>query len=202
MKRRTEVMGLAALSMLLLAACGPDAGERTDLDAEAAEAPPVERPIATPFQNWDLDQNQKLERQEFGIWVTEEEGFGDWFGDEGLNREALRESAHSAWDVNDDGVVNEAEWQVGVAELYGDADYGTWTDWDLDGNAELDLSETAEAETRYGFYDRIDINQDMVIDQEELGDFFFDLFDTNDDSGLDVTEWDGVRADWLDDGMM
>jgi hypothetical protein len=81
-------------------------------------------------------------------------------------------------------------------------DHGTWTDWDLDGNAELDVSETAEAETRYGFYDRIDINQDMVIDQEELGDFFFDLFDANDDSGLDVTEWDGVRADWLDDGMM
>jgi hypothetical protein len=41
----------------------------------------------------------------------------------------------------------------------------------------------------------------MVIDQEELGDFFFDLFDANDDSGLDVTEWDGVRADWLGDGM-
>lgn len=199
MNRRTEIIGLAALSVLYLAACEPEPGQDLDTEAEAAEAPVEQRP-ATPFEDWDINQDQSLQAEEFSTWARDENVLGDWVGDEGLDREAFHQRIVDVWDQNDDDIIGESEWQSGVSNLFAEGEYGAFADWDVDQNAELDLNELAEGMESHGLYARMDGDQDAIIDDTEIGDFFFDIFDVNDDAQLDTTEWDFGRSTWFGDG--
>lgn len=196
-------IALSTLPLLFLVACGPDAGEDdldagADVGAEAAEAPPTTRPAEdTPFATWDQDQDQLLQREEFGTWAQDEGVFGDMVGAEGLDREALNERIYDRWDLDGDDTVTQIEWQTGTEGLY-DADHGTWTDWDVDGNNELDMNELAQAHERLGLWNEIDADADGQIGDRDLSDWFFDLFDANDDDALDPQEWDMGNGGWFE----
>lgn len=196
MKRRIGLVTLLALFALPLITCQPEA-ERGVPDVEAADAPAADRPTTTPYQNWDANRDMVLQRDEFALWRTDQDAFDGWVGDEGLDREIFADRIHVAWDTDGDGVVTRNEWAVGVEPVLEDP--GSWSDWDGDGDSELDLNEVAESMETRGIYDVIDRDQDRVIDDEEIGDFFYDLIDRNDNGEVDVTEWDAFDEAWLDD---
>jgi Ca2+-binding EF-hand superfamily protein len=188
--------------MLLLVGCGPDtADDDLDVGAEAAEAPPTTRPASTPFQSWDADQDQLLQREEFGTWAQDEGVFGDWLGDEGLDREAFNEKLVEMWDSNDDDAITQNEWQMGAENVY-NMEYGSWTDWDLDGDGDLTQEEISAAHERLGFFEQLDADGDSMINDQDLGDWFFGIFDTNDNDALDGTEWDMGQGAWFENDAM
>lgn len=196
MTRRMGFIALLGLFALPLVTCQPDA-ERSVPDAEAAGAPDTERPMATPYRDWDANRDMVLQRDEFALWRTDQDAFARWVGDDGMNREIFADRIYVAWDTDGDGVVTEQEWVVGVEPVLEQP--GSWSDWDPDGDSELDLNEVAEALETQGTYDLIDRDQDRIIDDEEIADFFYDLIDLNDNGELDVTEWDAFSDSWLDD---
>lgn len=200
MNSRKEIIGLTAFSVLFLGACNPEAGQQTDTEAEAAEAPATQRP-ATGFEDWDANQDQALQVEEFNTWASDEDLLADWTGEEGLDRERFNERMIEVWDTNDDDQITESEWQAGVSNLYGNTDYGTFSQWDMNGDGHLDAEEVTQGNQQFGLYTRMDGDQDGVIDDVEIGDFFFDLFDVNDDNQLDSTEWDYGRQNWFEDNM-
>lgn len=196
MNRRTEILGLAALGVFYLGACQPDANQEMDTEAEAAEAP-IEQRRATPFEEWDANQDQALQKEEFSAWATDQNVLSDWEGDQGLNREALHQRVLDVWDQNDDEAVAENEWRTGASTLLGDADLGLYAEWDANGDSTLDVAEIAAGLEARSLYTRVDSNQDARIDGEEIGAFFFDVLDINDDAQLDTTEWDYGRSTWF-----
>jgi len=202
MSQRAGIIGLFAMPGLLLGGCAPDTGQQMDdVEAEAAEAPPTQRPTTTAFGQWDINQDQSLQRDEFNGWSTDEGVFDDWIGDEGFDREAFRENVREAWDVDGDGSITEQEWQAGTQALYPNAQVGTYVDWDVDGDGALTQEEMAAADERVDIQGQLDANGDGTVDQRDLGDFFFEVFDANDDGQLDTTEWEVGRSTWFDDGM-
>ena len=172
-----------------------------DVEAEAAEAPPTQRPTTTAFGEWDMNQDQTLQRDEFTRWSSDEGVFDDWIGDEGFDLEAFRGNVQDAWDIDDDGNITETEWQAGTQALYPDAQVGAFADWDADGDGNLTEEEMAAADERVDVQGALDANADGMVDEQDLGDFFFEVFDANGDGQLDTTEWEVGRDTWLDDGM-
>ena len=79
---------------------------------------------------------------------------------------------------------------------FGDDDYGSWGEWDASGDGVLDANEVSEAFERESLYDTVDRDSDALIDDEELADWWFDLWDANDDQQIDTTEWDEVGSEY------
>lgn len=196
MRHRMGFIALLGLLALPLVTCQPDT-ERGVPDAEAADAPDTERPMVTPYREWDANRDMVLQRDEFALWRTDRDAFAAWVGEDGLDREMFADRIHVSWDTDGDGVVTEQEWAVGVEPVLGEP--GSWSDWDADGDSELDVNEVAESLEIQGTYDLIDSDQDRIIDDEEIADFLYDLIDLNDNGELDVTEWDAFREGWLDE---
>lgn len=146
------------------------------------------------YGEWDVDSNRTLSREEFGTWAGEQ-GWGE------MDREAFATETTELWDADDDDLIGEDEWNEATDRFGDDIDVGTWSDWDGDGDSELDANEVREGLERSGIYDRIDGDADAVFDDEELADFWFDLWDADDDLEIDTTEWDwGSRAGFSEIG--
>lgn len=203
MSHRAGIIGLFALPGLFLGGCAPDAGQQTDdVEAEAAEAPPTERPTTTAFGEWDINQDQALQRDEFISWSGDEGVFDDWIGDQGFDLETFRGDLREAWDMDGDGNIIESEWQAGTQSLFGEnPQIGNFSDWDVDGDGQISEEEMAAADERINIREQLDQNGDGTIDRQEVGDFFFEAFDQNDDGQLDTTEWETGRSTWFGDGM-
>ncbi len=206
MREHTRFFGLLALPALLLAACAPEGqdGATTGAEADAAEAPPTQRPTTQPgFSDWDMDGDASLNEQEFGQWAREEGPFGTWFGEEGVDFDQIHQDLHSAMDMNSDGTVDESDWSAGIRELFGNEDPGQWSEWDTNGDGQLDEEEFTQAIQTSGLQERMDEDGDGTVTEAEVQTFFFGLMDRNDDGRLDTTEWNSGRETWFgDDGMM
>jgi len=196
MRGRKYMPILAAAAVFLVGACEPEANEYDELEMDDA---PVAEEMAgedVAYAQWDTDGNRMLSREEFGPWYADRRVFTDWDADdeEGLNRDEFAGGLVGEWDEDDSDRLNETEWSTGAQRVFGDTEYGAFADWDADGDSELDANEVAEGFETHGLYDRVDGDRDALIDDEELADWFFDLFDANDDDELDTTEWEST---WL-----
>lgn len=182
-----------AVMALLIGACGPPVEDDVyEEEAEAAE----EQVSDAPYAQWDADHSDDVDVSEFDAWWDDERDRFDWDLDdeEGLTREEYAQGIYTAWDENRDGRIDETEWRRGSGGVWG-PDYAvTWTDWDGDGDSELDLNEVSEGLERDGLYDTVDGDRDGLIDDEELADWFFDVFDADDNDRIDTTEWEST---WL-----
>lgn len=155
------------------------------------------------YTDWDTDGNLELTQSEFTAGFEEAEVFDAWDRDDtvGLTREEFGAGLYSAWDTDDDLQITEAEYDVGTERWYG-ADYDTpFTEWDADASGYIDTTEFREAwdtpeygyatwdtdadelvtETEFttGVYDRVDLDDDMVVTIEEEG-WFEGWFDGDD----------------------
>lgn len=195
-RKRWSGSGLL-LAALLLVGCG-EAEEEGAPAVDTAEGTHTGRPAEiSSFSDWDEDGNQHLDGEEFAMWAQDEEVFEDWVGEEGVDMEVFHQHLQTALDVNADGDINEPDWSTGVQPLFGDGDPGAWSDWDVDGDGELSGPEFIQAAEDQGLHARIDRNDDAVITQQELHEFYFGLFDRNRDGRLDSNEWSQGRATWL-----
>ena len=73
--------------------------------------------------------------------------------------------------------------------LVGDDD-SAFADYDLDSNAELDVSEFGPTLLDYGTFGLYDANDDGFFDQTEFGEGLFGAFDEDGDGVLDEDEYD------------
>lgn len=94
---------------------------------------------------WDADFNGSISEEEF------KQGTTSWYRD----REVFSE--FSAWDIDKDGALNDAEWRAGFAGR------GVYIVWDKDKDSMLFEDEFSSA--IYGYWDA---NKDNVIDADEL----------------------------------
>jgi hypothetical protein len=166
------------------------------VDADTAMI--AEEQTDAAYAEWDADANRYLDDSEFAAWWRDRGDRFDWDLDDeqGLNRDEYSEGVFVLWDTNGDDVVDEAEWRSGTTGIYGEGRYErAFVDWDGDGDSELDLNEVREGLETDGLYDHVDGDRDALIDDEELADWFFDIFDADDDSRIDTTEWEST---WLE----
>jgi hypothetical protein len=195
-KHRRTPLGLGALLPITLLIAGCDA-QGTD-DRPETEAPLTDRPVeVATFSQWDEDGDQHLDSLEFVMWVQDENVFGDWVGEEGVDMEVFHDHLQTALDVNADGDIDERDWSIGIQRIFGDEDPGTWEEWDLDGDGTLDGAEFMQGAEHHGLHARVDQNGDQVITIRELQAFYFELFDRNGDGRIDSNEWNQGRATWL-----
>ncbi|HET9948622.1 MAG TPA: hypothetical protein VFQ22_06855 [Longimicrobiales bacterium] len=205
MHRRPEVIGLSALAVLFLVACEPQAGqdqgaEMEPMDQQEQQQQQAEIQADSPFGEFDANQDQALQREEFVNWTIQENALEGIVTDEGLDREAFQERIVEVWDVDSDGNVSQAEWQSGAQRLFGDGEVGTFQQWDTNGDGSLSADEVRAAAEERGLWERLDADGNATIDRNEVGDFFFQVFDMNGDSELDATEWESGRGTWFEEG--
>lgn len=204
MLRMLPSASLGALVALVAAGCAPDADVDDEMgrmeESEPVPESTVETDVVPILENYDLDDDGALSSDEFAGWLGQADVDAAWTfrTDSDLDLDRVAERMIVVWDVENDSVVSEEEWVAGVRTWYGPDDYGAFVDWDADGDSELDANEIAEALETRGMYDRVDLDRDAVIDDEELADWFFDVIDTSDDGQIDTTEWDAaMEYDWL-----
>lgn len=204
---RIRIPGLLLAALIPLVACDTDTGEmgRTGADEElqtqpAAETPSMEEPVTEEvgFAEWDTDADQQLAREEWDSWYRQEGLYDQWNTDaeDGLTSAELADGAILIWDADDDGALTEDEWSQGVGTWFADEDHGAWDEWDANGDGVLDANEVAEGLETRNLYDRVDRDSDALIDDEELADWWFDIWDANDDDHIDTTEWDQLGTEW------
>ena len=183
--RWTTSMALAGV--VALAGCADTYDEGEELGAEdevgLEETEPADG-LDYGYSEWDVNTDRALGRDEFGTWAGEQ-GWAE------MDEEGFSETTVGLWDVDDDDRVSEQEWTDATDRWYGDdVEYGTWADWDGDGDSFLDANEVREGMETNNLYDRVDMDNDAVFDDEELADWWFDVWDFNDDETIDTTEWD------------
>lgn len=199
---RIHTMALILAGLVPLAACDANGAEQVgdaELEGGLETTPAAETTLGqNGFADWDADANAQLTRDEWGNWWSQRGIYDEWNTDaeEGLVGEELAGGAFAAWDVDNDNNLNQNEWQEGAGTWFADDEYGDWGEWDANGDSALDANEVAEAFERENLYDRVDRDSDALIDDEELADWWFDIWDGNDDALIDTTEWDQVGAEW------
>lgn len=192
MRRTRSTVALALVAGLAMFGCADGYDDEAELD-EADVGPETEMAeVEYGFAEWDADQNRYLDENEWTTWDADQDRSAwNTDGEDGLSADEFGVVTVTVWDRDDDDLVSEDEWNEGTERWFGDdVDYGAWADWDLDGDSELDANEVREGFETNNLYDRVDRDADLIIDDEELADWFFDIFDWNDDDQIDTTEWD------------
>jgi len=187
---RMRVLALFVTGLLPFAACDADGAE--EMEPAATMEPPA-------FATLDLDGDSYLDADELAEWVDDEGVFTRWDidADSELDADDIDESVYTIWDADEDTVIVESEWETGVDYLYPDAlDPGTFQDWDLDGDSELDADEVAEGldATNWNEYW---YEADAVIGFDEFMDMYFALWDRDGDGRIDSVEYESGAEYWV-----
>lgn len=209
MSMHTRVLGLLALPVFLLAGCDPAGQESQPAgDADAAEAPPTQRPAqgleeteGVDFSEWDANGDRALDQNEFNAWAEEEGVFDDWFGDDGIDLQAVEEEIRSAIDLNDDGEIDQEDWNAAMNEIrqvFGGESPGEWSEWDTDGDGQLTSEEFRHVAEQRGLQEQMDVDGDGQVSQEDVHSFYFGLVDENGDGRIEADEWNQNHDTWFD----
>lgn len=137
--------------------------ESTRDDSTQAKASPQDeetststaRPIIVSeygaFADWDTNHDGQIERSEFDQRLTATHVFADWDADNNgeLNDLEFTTALYKAWDVNGDEKVDVYEYRFGNGAWFANGQmYGTFSDWDADGNDELSLVEMRDKKSK------------------------------------------------------
>lgn len=201
MKHHTFTLAAALTLTAFMAGCGGEAdmAEDAELGAELGETEAIgDAGIEeVGFTEWDANQDMGLDETEWGTAWNDRGIFDRWntTADEGLEREEFGTGLIGAWDRDNDQRLAESEWNEGTSRFFGDADVGAFGDWDANGDSWLDANEVSEGLETNNLYDHVDADRDAVIDDEELADWWFDVFDSDSNARIDQTEWE---SEWFE----
>lgn len=187
-----------AVTMLMAAACGGDDadGELTE-ELQSPDDPYVEQP-GYGFDAMDVDRDRMLTPDEFLVWSEGPEfGFyyervvpGDTENVGPLDEETLIDLLFAAWDVDDDGSLDEMEWAAAARVLESISDTtATWLAFDVDPVPGVQPEEVLTRMERDAALQAIDAGQDGEVTEGELNRWFFALFDVDDNGAIDRDEW-------------
>lgn len=198
--KNTRALGAAALATALVACGGSEQPEAMASDAvDAPEAMTAE--TALRFDDIDLDGDSELDADEFREWsetpvfafymqtnLVEDPTQPEQTG--ALDAVVFIDALYDAWDVNNDGALNRGEWAAATDVLTGLNDTeATWIEFNVDGNDIIDVDEVHARMDDDEVLAGIDADEDGVVEEQELNQWFFALFDTDDDGRVSMDEW-------------
>ncbi|MDP8932112.1 MAG: hypothetical protein M3O70_26970 [Actinomycetota bacterium] len=177
-------MATVALSVsLALSGCGDDSDDTT----VAPTTPPQGE--GNVFSTLDRNGDSYLDVDEVAEWEDREGIFTRWDADADseLDRDEVAGNAFSLWDADDSGKISQAEWRQGTNLWYPqDVELRVYSDWDRDGDSELDTDEFKE---RFDFSALGESWSAESLDKESFKKAYFELYDTDDDGRVSVAEW-------------
>jgi hypothetical protein len=110
-----------------------------------------------------------------------------------FSREGIDDDTFDAWNVDEDGFVDETEWKTGFART------GVFAAWDRDGRGFIEEVEwnqrTADWQERGGRWEHWDSNADGRLDRNEFGIGLFRAWDEDGNHLLDMAEFEAGRKD-------
>ena len=200
---RRSVTTLAALALALtVAGCG-GAEDSEAFASDAVEEALDDAPDQTAygFDDIDMDGDSELDADEFHEW-TETPVFAFYMQTElvedpdeprqtgALDAVVLIDALFGAWDVNDDGALDPAEWEAATRVISGLNDTeATWIEFDVDGNEIIDVDEIHAQLEDDRILAGIDADQDGIVEEQEMNEWFFAIFDNNEDGVISRDEW-------------
>lgn len=188
---------LSLLFTLALVGCEGEA-VREQETGEVAPASPAATTAIGDFGDLDADRDARLTNDEFNQWWRDRGLFGRWNTDasDGLTDAELSTGLFNTWDRNEAGIT-ESEWNTGVRTWFpSDASYGAYGDWDANDNNLIEENEFREGLGRHNLFDTWDANRNDLWEEDEVFGGFFEIFDANDDRGIDENEWNTGYRDW------
>ncbi len=182
MRKSIATVGLAVT--LAFAGCGDD-GEDNAV-APTTTAPPVG---ADNFSTLDRNGDSYLDADEVAEWKDRDSVFTRWDADADseLDRDEIAGNAFSLWDADANNKISQEEWRQGTELWYPEGvDLRVYSDWDRDGDSELDTDEFKE---RFDYSPLGESWSAPSLDEERFKRAYFELYDTDDDGRVSMSEW-------------
>lgn len=201
--KRAATAAMAGL-LAILAACGGTEDTEafaSDAPEDAGVAAPMADETAYGFDDIDMDGDSELDADEFHEW-SEGPIFAFWSPTEliedpdavdqigALDAVVFVDALYSAWDVNEDGALDEAEWDVAtrVIESISDTE-AAWIEFDVDDNRLIDVDEVHAQVESDAVLAAIDSNENGTVEDDEMNEWFFALFDVDESGAVSREEW-------------
>ncbi len=180
---RNTIATCVALAVLVLGGCGDDDSPAASVDETVDE-----------FTTLDTSGDSYLDTDEIAEWVDDKGTFRSWDEDvdSELDRDEIAGNAFSLWDSDGNGTVSQQEWQTATDLWYpSGANFRVYSDWDGDGDSELDADEFREE------FDSSTLGESWradTLNAETFKKAYFELYDLDDDGRVSRSEWmDGSR---------
>lgn len=154
----------------------------------------------TDFNDWDANRDGMTDRQEFNDSFADSYSAWDMNNDGNIDDREFYETTYTRLDEDGDGNLDQAEWESGYENVYGDyADVDAYDNFDADGDRRVTADEYYDGMAETDFYTSYDTNQDGSIDEDELSTGVFDRMDENRDGSIDQNEYDLRSAYYIGD---
>ncbi len=180
MQRSMVVAGLTLA--LALPGCGDD--------SENLATPTTVAPADTnQFSTLDRNGDSYLDLDEVAEWRDREGVFTRWDADRDseLDRDEIAGNAFSLWDGDHNGTISQDEWRQATDLWYPrGVNFRVYSDWDRDGDSELDADEFKE---RFDYSALGESWKAGPLNKETFKKAYFELYDTDDDGRVSASEW-------------
>lgn len=150
------------------------------------------------LDEWDLDADTYLDRDEWAVAYERADMYGDWdvdndafmYGDEYVT------GMFRAWDVDEDAGLDPDEWETGTGLFSPDIEWGDWAAWDLDGDDILGEDEFRATFEKKGLFRLWGADDSGALDREEFEGIMFELWDADGDGRISAAEWAAGVERW------
>lgn len=142
------------------------------------------------YEDYDKNDDDKWNQAEFNSYYSE--GFKDWDKNRNDKIEASEfyRTLFDEADLDDDGYVEDTEWNDGINKLFGDyADTADFDRFDKDGDNKLDTKEWKEGFQNTGWFKSFDKDGNDNLSNQELVNGLFSHFDENNNGFIDKDEY-------------
>lgn len=154
------------------------------------------------FERWDANQDQQWSREEFEAASGESQFYAEWDvdGDGTLTEDELNEGVFNTYDTNQDGVLDNDEYEAFVSARGEDGTID-FQEWDADQDKEMDASEfnslikknrvssERENEEELPAGDRV-TDDNRILGESEINEGLFRSWDANADGFISREEYD------------
>ena len=200
-----KILTTATVAAALVAGGGGEDSEALASDAVDESAVADETAVldetAYGYDDLDMDGDSERDADEFHEW-SEGPVFAFYMQREliedptapdqtdPLDTVVLVDALYNVWDVDDDGALDEAEWDAATDVVRGLSDTeAAWVEFDVDGNDIIDVDEVKAQLESDVVLAAIDADESGTIEDQELNEWFFALFDVDENGMVSRDEW-------------